>query len=304
MPIVACPCGKKFRAIDSLAGKQVNCPGCGRPLLIPEASLLDEELARPVPRQPNAAPLPRSRIQQRSTAIEGWLLAVLLAGGGVVVLAILMTLFSMFSGDDGQRPDGELASNAPVEETASGAAVGETTSEPANVPEDWILPDPESNPPSTDTASDSAPEHDTSDPAPLSSSDEPAAEDPVPPPVEGSREDPPPAKPTSPSSRSNQPTADTIRLSRGVALAQTLPTGTAMGFSAEYEFVSHAPSGPVNLTWVVESAKGQAIRQPVQMTARGTLQGFVVQFRPEQAPFKTHIEDQYGNRLSKSLPLR
>jgi hypothetical protein len=90
----------------------------------------------------------------------------------------------------------------------------------------------------------------------------------------------------------------------GVALAQTLPTGTAMGFSVDYEFVNNPPSGPANLVWVVESGQGQVIKQPVQVSAGGTLQGFFPQFRPEHGPFSTHIEDQSGHRLSKSLSFR
>jgi hypothetical protein len=90
----------------------------------------------------------------------------------------------------------------------------------------------------------------------------------------------------------------------GVALAQTLPTGTAMGFSVEYEFVGRRPTGSATFFWVLVPGKGQTVRQPVQLNARGTLQGFVQRFRPEHSPFSTHIEDQSGNRLSKSLPFR
>src|SRR5262245_30811827 len=36
MPIVLdCDCGKKLKARDDLAGKWVNCPACGRGLLVP-----------------------------------------------------------------------------------------------------------------------------------------------------------------------------------------------------------------------------------------------------------------------------
>jgi hypothetical protein len=36
MPIkVACPCGQKFSAKDSMAGKRVKCPKCNEPLVIP-----------------------------------------------------------------------------------------------------------------------------------------------------------------------------------------------------------------------------------------------------------------------------
>ena len=38
MPIsIACKCGQKFAAKDSLAGKTVKCPKCGQPLKIPKS---------------------------------------------------------------------------------------------------------------------------------------------------------------------------------------------------------------------------------------------------------------------------
>lgn len=94
-----------------------------------------------------------------------------------------------------------------------------------------------------------------------------------------------------------------IRLSAGVALAQSLPTGTTMGFSVDYQFSGGAP-GSSPYVWVIKPAKGQTIKQPVQLQPQGTLYGFFPPLRPDNGPFSTHIEDAHGNRLSKSLPLR
>lgn len=108
---------------------------------------------------------------------------------------------------------------------------------------------------------------------------------------------PTPLEPTGP----RQPS---IHLSAGVALPQSLPTGTAMGFSIDYQFTAGEPSPSSPYAWVIQPSKGQTVIQPVRLSHEGTLQGFVPQFRPENGPFSTHIEDANGNRLSRSLPLR
>ena len=76
-----------------------------------------------------------------------------------------------------------------------------------------------------------------------------------------------------------------------------------MGFSVDYQFVGGRP-GPSPYLWVIQSGSGKAAKQPVQLQPRGTLQMFVLEFRPENAPFRTHIEDAQGNRLSPSLMLK
>lgn len=104
----------------------------------------------------------------------------------------------------------------------------------------------------------------------------------------------------SPSSGAPQP----IQLSAGTALPQTLPDGTAMGFSVDYQFTQGQPEANAQYFWVIERSQGAATKQPVRLQARGTLQGFVTDFRPEQGPFQTHLEDARGTRLSATVPLR
>ncbi len=104
--------------------------------------------------------------------------------------------------------------------------------------------------------------------------------------------------------RKRRVAAAAIHLSTGVALAQTLPTGTAMGFSVDYRFIFGQPSPSSPYAWVIVPTKGQPVKQPVRLEREGTLQGFVLQLRPEHGPFETHIEDAQGNQISRTLPLR
>jgi hypothetical protein len=95
-----------------------------------------------------------------------------------------------------------------------------------------------------------------------------------------------------------------VQLSAGVALPQTLPDGTAMGFSVDYQFVQGQPDPNTAYVWVIERSQGAPSRQSVKLSPRGTLQGFVSEIRPEEGPFQTHLEDGRGNRLSPTIPLR
>ena len=100
------------------------------------------------------------------------------------------------------------------------------------------------------------------------------------------------------------PQQPSIDLSAGVALPQSLPVGTVMSFSVDYEFTRGQPNPSSPYAWVIIPAKGRPVRQPVPLKPRGTLQGFVQGLRPEHGPFQTHIEDVSGNRLSQTVPLR
>ena len=115
-----------------------------------------------------------------------------------------------------------------------------------------------------------------------------------------------PARPSSPPppAAPQRRTGPSIRLSAGVALPQSLPTGTAMGMSVEYSFTAGQPQPSLSYVWVIESAKADPVRQPVQLSRSGTLQSFFTQLRPEHGPFHAHIEGSDGTRLSESLSLR
>ena len=115
---------------------------------------------------------------------------------------------------------------------------------------------------------------------------------------------------STPRSPSSQPERASIQLSAGVALAQTLPTGTAMGFSVDYQFLSGWSDTSAKYFWVIEPTKAKPVRQPAQLKIKGTLQGFATQLRPEHGPFQTHIDTgpegaaEKGLRLSRRLGVR
>ncbi len=134
---------------------------------------------------------------------------------------------------------------------------------------------------------------------------EPPVERPVVAPTATVSQPPPPpaAKPrAAPSAPSGS--LPSIQLSTGVALAQTLPTGTAMGFSVDYEFTQGGPNAASQYVWVIEPGKGPPVKFLVRLSRKSTLQVFVLKWRPPDGPFQSHIEDTSGNRLSRSISHR
>ena len=69
------------------------------------------------------------------------------------------------------------------------------------------------------------------------------------------------------------------------------------------EFAQGEPSSSGYL-WVIERRHGGPVRQPVQLAKRGSLPVLVNGWRPEDGPFRTHIEDRSGHKLSASAELR
>lgn len=95
-----------------------------------------------------------------------------------------------------------------------------------------------------------------------------------------------------------------VRLSAGVALPQTLPTGTGMSFSVDYRFEQGQPDPSTRYLLVIERSRGEPLRQPVNLRNEGNLGGLVPGWRPEEGPFQAHVEDRDGRRLSRSISLR
>ena len=110
----------------------------------------------------------------------------------------------------------------------------------------------------------------------------------------------------SPSKPPTTTTADqqSIELSTGVALAQPGPEGTMMMFSVEYEFVLGEPNPKTGYVWVIEREKGATAKLAVPLKKKGTLNAAVQRWRPENGPFRSHIEDRDGKRLSASIDMR
>ena len=107
---------------------------------------------------------------------------------------------------------------------------------------------------------------------------------------------PPPANPTP------------IKLSAGVALPQLGPEGTLMMFSVDYRFLEGRPNPDVKYAWIIQPAKGDPLEQIVKLKRADNLQAIVPQWRPENGPFKTYIDevspDGTRRTISPSVDLR
>ncbi|MCA9174166.1 MAG: hypothetical protein KDB14_06725 [Planctomycetales bacterium] len=84
------------------------------------------------------------------------------------------------------------------------------------------------------------------------------------------------------------PAAPHVRLSTALALAQTLPSGTAMGFSVEYTFLAgYVPNG--RYVWIIQPPSGPAVALPVQLSRRGALTQFVPQWGPVPGTYQLQL---------------
>ena len=298
MPVVVtCRCGQSFRAIDELAGKQVNCPSCAQPLTIPplrpaSSAIADDPLdlgdvsgfeqsaaLAPDPLGgagvgPSQATNPAfsGRLPQQAEGMDRSVVLALWIGGGVVVLLMLAMVLTSLLGGSGDTPAGQSVAEAEPDEAP--AVPAESKPEAKNAEPKAVEPKPAAA--RSDTG--------TSEKAQKSPRKQPAK--------------------TRPQSQPSKPSGLSIKLSAGTALAQTLPTGTAMGFSVDYRFTSGQPDPAADYMWVIQTGDGGKVAKPMRLESRGTLQDFVQQLRPENGPFRTHIEDQRGTRLSESLPMR
>ena len=81
--------------------------------------------------------------------------------------------------------------------------------------------------------------------------------------------------------------APRIRLSTGVALAQTLPDGTSVLCSIDYQWVSGGAQQGIQYVWVIELGNGQRMSGPANLSKRsGTVQAILRGVKPDQGPFK------------------
>lgn len=105
-----------------------------------------------------------------------------------------------------------------------------------------------------------------------------------------------------------QPKVLPIHLSAGVALAQTLPDGTAMSFSVDYQFRDGTPNQSNKYFWVVEGRGGKSLRQQRQLKSEGNLTLIAPGLRPEAGPFSSHIleitPDGSQRKISRSIDMR
>jgi hypothetical protein len=236
---------------------------------------------------------------------RGVVIAMWIGGGSVVLMLLAMIVTSFLGGSDEPGP---------------GAAGTDTTQDGAVAPADDS--DAEEGPAAEDGGSGQSPASSTEDAhdGEAKPDDAPAARKDRSRPKqnkEGSRESKPQrrdedehdetahrdGRPTRSSGGSSSPAAQSaVRLSAGVALAQSLPTGTAMMFSVDYQVVEQV--GSAGTIWVIRTGDGQTVGRATPLEPRGTLQAVLPQLRPEHGPFDTCIQDGYGRQLSEWHTLR
>jgi hypothetical protein len=86
-------------------------------------------------------------------------------------------------------------------------------------------------------------------------------------------------------------------------LAQTGPEGTMMTFSVDYQVAQGQPSTS-GYIWVIERAHGAPAKVEVKLVEKGTLETRLpLNWRPENGPFHSHLEDRQGHRLSESIEM-
>jgi hypothetical protein len=105
------------------------------------------------------------------------------------------------------------------------------------------------------------------------------------------------------------PTRAPVKLSAGVALAQTGPEGTLMSFSVDYRFLDGKPDKEGRYLWIIQPAVGDPLELPVQLKKKqDTLMRLVPEWKPDIGPFKTQLvevaKDGTQKKLSELTPLR
>ncbi len=99
-----------------------------------------------------------------------------------------------------------------------------------------------------------------------------------------------------------------VKLSLGVALPITLPSGTTVSFSVNYRFLLGGPNPRAKYLWVIQDSQGQAATLPVQLQRQGELKSLSSPFRPEQGPFSCHLAEAPPNAkphpISATIPLK
>ncbi len=102
----------------------------------------------------------------------------------------------------------------------------------------------------------------------------------------------------------SQPSTETVRwvdLTLPVSLPQTGPAGTVMSFGVEYRLLAEAPRDQT-YTWMIQSRTGKVFRlDGLQLDRQGNLMTIVAEWRPEDGPFCTWIEDAVGRPVSQKL---
>ncbi len=76
-----------------------------------------------------------------------------------------------------------------------------------------------------------------------------------------------------------------------------------MMFSVDYEVAEGQPN-TLGYVWVIERAHGGPAKLQVKLKPKGTLEtALTVNWRPENGPFHSHLEDRQGHRVSESIEM-
>src|SRR5262249_8965333 len=102
-----CPCGKRLRAPDGIAGKLTRCTGCRLPQRIPGTPRLASAPSQPAGPSPEESPFAESFVDPAPQVLGLWVTGITIAG--LLLLAGLAWLLS--PGTDPDQPsDPEAAS--------------------------------------------------------------------------------------------------------------------------------------------------------------------------------------------------
>jgi hypothetical protein len=221
------------------------------------------------------------------------------------------TLFVSLSGNgsessqDESGEDQEVASSKPETSSAGEPRADQPSDTPVSSPDDEDF---------YSSSDDQGSENDDSfykegDNAPSESSDggypNYSDQSPTNDPTSNSQQEPIPV--SSPTNPERNQSDVSIRLYRGVALPQTLPMGTGIGFSVNYEFNSGSPRNSNKYFWAISNRQGQVAPIPVPLKRDGSLQVFIG-WQKFQAPFTCYMEEvtPQGNRrkISDDLTFR
>lgn len=131
---VSCKCGKKISAKDQLAGRQVKCPACKKPLRIPKPEAEEESYGdneQPVqsrrtanPTGPGRSKSPMSGHKPSSSKPKSNLLLGLSVGGGTLLVVVLAWMLWP------SEPNGDVANNLTNAEGETTDAVSVTDDNP------------------------------------------------------------------------------------------------------------------------------------------------------------------------------
>lgn len=338
--IVTCECGQSFKARDDLLGKRVACPSCSKPLQIPQADAsgnssadlepaaapmdplagLDDPLGAaddPLGGLDNAAGFEQSAALATNAAgqiiapgyaghgqadegfSKGVVVAMWIGGGAVGLMLIAMIVTAIIGvGDPSPEPagdEGTATASAVDDEDASEEAEDEESAD-AEAGED-------AEPEVKKSVKPKSPSEATKDsPAAKPSEEEPAEAEPKETSPKADRKPAGEKKATAPDKP--KPAAAAVTLSAGTALPQSLAGTTMMMFSVDYRFTKGQPDTSARYMWVIESSDGEKVKEPVSLQANGNLKNAFPDFRPEQGPFHTCIEDPRGEEIASPVPLK